>query len=89
MMKNIFTEHPHSVNETYLQHCKFALKFSAEMLLGGLACLLHAFFPFIFEKTGSNFLFKSIYSFINRMKNKQDERVAKLSELINKSQIDK
>lgn len=80
-MKNIFTEHPHSINETYFQHLCFALLFGGQMLVGGIACVLHAFFPFIFEKTGSNMLLKMTHRFIERMPY-VEERVIILSKII-------
>ena len=66
-MKNIFTEHPHRVGETYFQHLRFALIFGMQMIMGGLACLIHAIFPFLFQKTGSNFLLKMASKLIERM----------------------
>ena len=48
---NPFTRHPASVNETYWEHCRFALKFGAKMTVGGFAALLHAVFPFLFVTT--------------------------------------
>lgn len=50
-MENIFTKHPRSVGETYLQHFFAASKIGAKMLLGGIAALLHAGFPFLFLHT--------------------------------------
>ncbi len=50
-MINPFTAHPNSVNETYLQHFAFALRFGFKMTQGGLAALLHAIFPFLFVTT--------------------------------------
>lgn len=82
-MKNIFTEHPSSLGESYLQHMKFALIFGFQMIVGGLACIIHAIFPFLFQKTGSNFLLKMTYFFIER--NSQTEpRIVKLSQIIEK-----
>jgi hypothetical protein len=52
-VRALFTEHPASVNETYLQHMGSATSFSAAMILGGLACLVHAVFPFLCVRTGS------------------------------------
>lgn len=66
-MKNVFTEHPHSIGESYFQHLFFALKFGSTMVLGGLACIVHAIFPFCCKKTGSNFLLKMTNDFICRM----------------------
>jgi len=52
-LRSLFTEHPASVGETYLQHLCAATGFAVRMILGGIACLLHAFFPFAFRRTGS------------------------------------
>lgn len=50
----LFTEHPASVGETYGQHFVVACSFGGAMLRGGLACLLHAVFPFLCVRTGSS-----------------------------------
>ena len=50
-MTNPFTTHPASVGETYGQHFRFALRFGTRMLLGGVAAIVHAFFPFLFVTT--------------------------------------
>ena len=50
----LFSEHPASVGESYLQHLRVALGFSGRLLLAGLACLVHAIFPFLCAHTGSN-----------------------------------
>jgi len=52
-LKDLFTEHPASVGETYGEHLVMATGFGARMILGGFACLLHGIFPFLFVKTGS------------------------------------
>ncbi|HEY1283357.1 MAG TPA: DUF6356 family protein [Steroidobacteraceae bacterium] len=52
-LRRLFTEHPDSVGETYLQHASTATCFGVRMLFGGVACLLHAIFPFAFRRTGS------------------------------------
>jgi len=49
-----FTAHPSSVGESYFEHLRIASGFALRMLLGGLACLVHAFLPFLFVRTGSN-----------------------------------
>jgi hypothetical protein len=48
-----FSQHPASVGETYAEHFQTAMSFSAGMIGGGLACLVHGFLPFLFEGTGS------------------------------------
>jgi Family of unknown function (DUF6356) len=49
-----FTAHPASVGETYGEHFRSACKFSAAMFSGGIACFVHAVFPFVFVTTGSS-----------------------------------
>ena len=53
LMRNPFTEHPREVGETYLEHGAFACRYGVKMTLGGIAALIHGFFPFLFQKTGS------------------------------------
>jgi hypothetical protein len=52
-LSRLFTEHPAAVGETYLEHLCVATGFAVTMVLGGVACFLHALFPFAFVKTGS------------------------------------
>ncbi len=47
----LFTEHPHSVGETYGEHLVNANKFGVKMVLGGTACIIHSFLPFLFANT--------------------------------------
>lgn len=49
----ILTRHLDEVGETYFQHLGHATGFAVAMVTAGLACFLHALFPFLFEKTGS------------------------------------
>ncbi|MEO0392000.1 MAG: DUF6356 family protein [Pseudomonadota bacterium] len=49
----LFTSHPQSVDETYIQHLFFAAKFSGLLFLAGGAALVHALFPFLCERTAS------------------------------------
>lgn len=53
MIKRLFVVHPASVGESYVQHLLHALGFAGAMLLGALACFVHAIFPSMFERTGS------------------------------------
>lgn len=48
-----FTEHPATVGETYGQHFVTAMGFSLSLLRAAYCCGLHAVFPFMCEKTGS------------------------------------
>jgi Family of unknown function (DUF6356) len=52
-LRRLFTEHPASVGETYWTHLLRASWFGARMLVAGIACLIHAVFPFTFVRTGS------------------------------------
>ncbi|ODP31490.1 DUF6356 family protein [Pandoraea sp. ISTKB] len=52
----IFTQHPASVGENYLQHMGSALSFALPLLGACFACLIHAILPFAFEKTGSKII---------------------------------
>jgi len=56
MIQRLFTEHPRSVDESYFQHLAAALSFSVRLALAALACLVHAFLPFLFVKTGSRMI---------------------------------
>jgi hypothetical protein len=52
-MIRLFTDHPRSVGESYLEHLRFACSFGASMVTGGLACVVHGALPFLFQTTGS------------------------------------
>ena len=46
-MKNIFTDHPYSVGESYFQHMFFAIKVGLKLISWGFAAIFHAIFPFV------------------------------------------
>ncbi|MFO0998576.1 MAG: DUF6356 family protein [Alphaproteobacteria bacterium] len=48
-----FTSHPASVGESYGEHFAYATTVGGRMVLGGLACMIHGLFPFLFTRTGS------------------------------------
>ena len=52
-IEGLFTKHPHSVGESYLQHLRSAVAFGGRMIAAGVACMLHGIFPFLFVSTGS------------------------------------
>jgi hypothetical protein len=54
ILKSHFVEHPASVGETYGQHLITATSFALRMLWGGMACLIHGIFPFLFTTTGGD-----------------------------------
>lgn len=53
---DLFIEHPATVGETYSQHFCSACRFALAMSVGVIVCLVHAVFPFLFEKTGSRII---------------------------------
>ena len=65
-----FTEHPASVGESYWQHLGVALSFSLSLFAAAFACLVHAFLPFAFERTGS----QAINGLHDRMGRNRDRR---------------
>ena len=50
----MFTRHLDEVGETYFQHFYHASRGAMTLAFASIVCLIHAFFPFLFEKTGSN-----------------------------------
>ena len=69
-MYNPFTKHPHSVDETYLEHMKCAFKFFYTLFRLSLAVLVHAIFPFLFEYTAS----KGVKELNDCMKERNDTK---------------
>lgn len=63
MIKRYFIDHPRTVGETYLEHLQTAAWFASRMIIGGMACLIHALVPGMFTKTGS----KAISDLYDRM----------------------
>ncbi len=61
-MKNIFTDHPHSIGETYFKHGVEALFIALRMTYTSVAMIIHAFLPFLFVKTAR----KTVYYFYER-----------------------
>lgn len=49
-------DHLHSVNESYIEHMFFALRFGVRMIGGGLGAIAHAICPAICQTTGSRVL---------------------------------
>jgi hypothetical protein len=52
-MRRLFTAHPEAVGETYGEHLVAATGFGLRLVLGGLACIVHAVLPFAFVTTAS------------------------------------
>jgi len=56
-----FAKHPRSVGETYVEHLGVAVRFGLTMVSGGIACLVHALCPAVFQRTGSRTI-KRLYA---------------------------
>ena len=69
-MNNIFTQHPHSIGESYGKHLCFAMRFGISLIVVGIVCVIHAFFPFLFQETASRTLSKLTFDFKKRMPKK-------------------
>ena len=52
-MLDFFVKHPRSLGETWFEHFSTAVAFGAHMIAGGLACIVHAICPALFERTAS------------------------------------
>ncbi|WP_230482421.1 DUF6356 family protein [Sphingomonas sp. Leaf21] len=53
MIDRLLFKHPRSVGESYGEHLLVAGSFGVSMVGAGLACLVHAVVPCLFERTGS------------------------------------
>lgn len=56
MIERVFLEHPRSVDETYLEHARFAGGFSLKLFAAAFCALIHAIIPAAFEKTASRMI---------------------------------
>ncbi len=56
MINRIFLNHPHSVDETYVEHLVFAGKFGLKLIAAGFCSIIHAIIPCVFEKTASRMI---------------------------------
>jgi hypothetical protein len=54
LFKHLFTDHPATVGENYLEHLVAATTFGVTMILSGLACIVHALIPGLFVTRGSD-----------------------------------
>ncbi len=54
----LFNAHPETVGESYFGHARFAFSFAGLLMLAGMAALVHAILPFLFETTASRIITK-------------------------------
>lgn len=64
-IKSLFTAHPEAVGENYGEHFGVALRYSGRLFAAGGAALVHAFLPFLCEKTASTAV-KAMYADMTR-----------------------
>ena len=69
----LFTEHPESVGESYLEHMGVAAGFGGHLLVASMACFVHAVFPFLCTKTGSGIITKLHDRMVTSRNRKSDE----------------
>ena len=55
-LHRLFLSHPQTVDESYGEHFLFALGFAMRLLGAGLAALVHALIPCLFETTASRMI---------------------------------
>jgi len=68
MIEKLFLTHPRSVEETYLEHARFATGFSLSLFAAGAAALVHALVPALFETTASGIIARLYARTANRGK---------------------
>jgi hypothetical protein len=52
----LFTDHPHSVGETYIEHFMVALRLSFKLGLASMMQCIHAICPFFMPRLGTDVL---------------------------------
>tara|TARA_X000000368_G_C22929614_1_gene666966 strand:- start:615 stop:842 length:228 start_codon:yes stop_codon:yes gene_type:complete len=67
-LSKIFTHHPESNGETYFQHMRCASYYGFKMIASGVAAIVHAILPFLFETAASDCA-KMVNEEVNRRKN--------------------
>jgi hypothetical protein len=65
-LHRLFLSHPRAVDESYGEHFLFALGFAARLLGAGLAALVHAVIPCLFETTASRMILEMHDRIANR-----------------------
>jgi hypothetical protein len=53
-MKNIFTKHPNSIGESYMQHLIKGVGFSIKLIVISCKAFIHAIMPCFFENSASD-----------------------------------
>ena len=74
MSLEMFTRHPASVGETYIEHMQVAGGFGLRLFLASLACFVHALLPFLFERTGSTAI-QALHGSMVTSRLRRDDRI--------------
>lgn len=75
MFNKIFRDHPTEVGETYIEHFAAAGGFGLKMVVGGLACMIHAVIPAAFVTTGSGTVKKLYDQMVAKRAAKRDANI--------------
>ncbi|WP_294236554.1 DUF6356 family protein [uncultured Sphingomonas sp.] len=71
MFRRLFTEHPESVGESYVEHFGVAARFGGIMILGGLGAIVHAVVPGLCTTTASRTVAKLNAEMVAKRSQKQ------------------
>lgn len=58
MIRRLFISHPQKAGESYFQHQRVALSFALPLLGAGLAAIVHALVPGLYERTAGDMIRK-------------------------------
>lgn len=75
MFNKLFRDHPSDVGETYAEHFAAAGGFGVKMVVGGVACMVHAIVPGIFVTTGSGTVKKLYDQMVAKRAAKRDANI--------------
>ncbi|WP_252511098.1 DUF6356 family protein [Phreatobacter aquaticus] len=66
-LRKAFMAHPESVNESYFEHFRAAMGYAGTFAFCAFCAFVHAFLPFLFEKTASTIVKKMVADMNARM----------------------
>jgi hypothetical protein len=75
MLAKLFREHPQEVGESYAEHFAAASGFGVKMIVGGIACVVHAIVPGLFITTGSGTIKKLYDQMVAKRAAKRDANI--------------
>jgi hypothetical protein len=75
MLAKLFSDHPKEVGETYAEHFAAAGGFGIKMIVGGIACVVHAIVPGLFVTTGSGTIKKLYDQMVAKRAAKRDANI--------------